>query len=79
MGEGAFIYKSVLRYIDPPAYYEASILTWNYKDKEKAFWAFAPNLTFQTGILSPTSVTNTDIFTPPLNMIYPSQIMWTLM
>ena len=71
MGEGAFIYKSVLRYIDPPAYYGANILTWNYKDSEKAFWAFAPNLTFQTTILNPTRVTNTDLFIPPAKFDFP--------
>ncbi|MBW1856336.1 MAG: hypothetical protein JRJ00_17025 [Deltaproteobacteria bacterium] len=28
--EGDFIYKSVIRYIDPPRYYGTAILTWNY-------------------------------------------------
>ena len=46
-------------------------MTWNYKDSEKAFWAFAPNLTFQTGILNPTRVTNTEIFSPPAKFDFP--------
>ncbi len=71
MGEGEFIYKSVLRYLDPPAYCGANILTWNYKDGEKAFWAFAPYLTHETKILSPTRVTNTDFLIPPAEFDFP--------
>jgi outer membrane protein assembly factor BamD (BamD/ComL family) len=37
-GEGDIIDKSVLRYIGPPDYYGTSVLTWNFKNREKAFW-----------------------------------------
>ena len=37
-GEGDIIDKSVLRYIGPPDLYGTNILTWNYKNREKAFW-----------------------------------------
>jgi outer membrane lipoprotein-sorting protein len=37
-GEGDIIDKSVLRYIGPPGHYGTSVLTWNFKNREKAFW-----------------------------------------
>lgn len=40
-GKDGFIDKSLLRYIDPPDYYGTTILTWNYRDQEKAYWAIA--------------------------------------
>jgi hypothetical protein len=41
-GKDGFISKSVLRYLDPPDYYGTNILTWNYLDREPAFWGMAP-------------------------------------
>jgi outer membrane lipoprotein-sorting protein len=37
-GKNGIRYKSVIRYIDPPGDNGNAILTWNYEDKEKAFW-----------------------------------------
>ena len=37
-GKDGVVDKSVIRYIDPPSHYGTSILIWNYKDREKAFW-----------------------------------------
>ena len=37
-GKNGFIDKSITRYIDPPDQYGITILTWNYKNREKAFW-----------------------------------------
>ena len=42
-GKKGFIDKSVLRYLDPPGYYGTNILTWNYTDREPAFWGMAPH------------------------------------
>ncbi len=42
-GKEGFIDKSVLRYLDPPGYYGTNILTWNYTDREPAFWGMAPH------------------------------------
>ena len=42
-GKEGFIDKSVLRYLDPPGYYGTNILTWNYPDREPAFWGMAPH------------------------------------
>ena len=36
--KNGFIDKSITRYIDPPDQYGITILTWNYKNREKAFW-----------------------------------------
>jgi len=36
--EGDFIYKSVIRYTDPPRYYGTAILTWNYKEGKREHW-----------------------------------------
>jgi outer membrane protein assembly factor BamD (BamD/ComL family) len=71
MGEGKFIYKSVLRYIEPPEYYGANILTWNYKDSKKAFWGLAPHGTFTTTILNPTRLKNTERLRPLAKFDFP--------
>ena len=36
--EGDFVYKSVIRYIDPPRFYGTAILTWNYKEGKREHW-----------------------------------------
>ena len=48
-GQDGFIDKSVLRYLDPPAHYGTNILTWNYLDREPAFWGMAPRGGLATG------------------------------
>ena len=37
-GTGGLLYKSVIRYIDPPDYYGTAILTWNYRERERSYW-----------------------------------------
>ena len=71
IGEGEFIYKSVLRYIEPPDYYGANILTWNYKSSKRAFWGFAPHGTFTTTILTPTRLKNTERLRPFAKFDFP--------
>ena len=61
----------MLRYIDPPAYYGTNILTWNYKEREKAFWALSPYGSFETTIPTPTRLTNTERITPPAEFDFP--------
>ena len=64
-GHGEFIYKSVLRYIDPPANYGTNILTWNYKDREKAFWALAPFGSYKSLLHNSTRLIDTERLRPP--------------
>ena len=42
-----------------------NILTWNYKDREKAFWALAPYGTFTTTVLNATRLIDTERLRPP--------------
>ncbi len=37
-GKDGFVDKSIIKYIDPPDQYGTSVLIWNYKNREKAFW-----------------------------------------
>jgi hypothetical protein len=64
-GQGEFIYKAVLRYIDPPARYGTNILTWNYKDREKAFWALAPFGSYKSLLHNSTRLIDTERLRPP--------------
>jgi len=60
-GKDGFIDKSVIRYIDPPDYYGTTILTWNYKKSEKAFWF----ITFRGQFRDTARITNTEHIRPP--------------
>ena len=37
-GSDGLLYKSAIRYIDPPDYYGTAILTWNYRGGERSYW-----------------------------------------
>jgi len=53
-----FVDKSVSRYIEPPSHYGNSILVWNYRNREKAFW----HKSFHR---DPERVTDAERFRPP--------------
>jgi hypothetical protein len=60
-GKDGFISKSVLRYLDPPDYYGTNILTWNYQDREPAYWGMAPRGELSTA----PRLTDTERTRPP--------------
>jgi len=60
-GKDGFIDKSVLRYLDPPDYYGTTILTWNYLDREPAFWGMASRGELATA----PRLTDTEHIRPP--------------
>lgn len=60
-GKDGFISKSVLRYLDPPDYYGTNILTWNYLDREPAYWGMAPRGELSTA----PRLTDTERTRPP--------------
>jgi hypothetical protein len=60
-GKDGFIDKSVLRYLDPPDYYGTNLLTWNYLDREPAFWGMAPRGELATA----PRLTDTEHIRPP--------------
>ena len=53
-----FVDKALSRYIEPPSHYGNSILVWNYRNREKAFW----HKSFHRG---PERVTDAERFRPP--------------
>ena len=58
-GKDGFIYKSVIRYTHPPNVQKRSFLTWNYKNREKAYWYFFHNY------LNAKRTTNVEFLRPP--------------
>jgi len=57
-GKDGFIDKSIIKYIDPPDKYGTAILTWNYKNREKAFW-------YKSLHSGTARITNTERLRPP--------------
>ena len=59
--EEDIFYKSVVRYIEPTDYFGTAILTWNYKDNQRLFWA----LRFQRKARKARRIITPELLRPP--------------
>lgn len=58
-GKDGFLYKSVVRYTDPPNIGRRAYLVWNYKDRQKLFWYYVDHMTVGE------RTTNVEFLKPP--------------